>query len=95
MCGWVYSASADKDNFVQTNVVLDASMEGSTGYQERQQQQDLLPTELVIPHEELVNEFGAYKVSRRSGIREAYDRAFGSTSKEPQLQPNSSPFNFF
>ena len=95
LCGWVYSASADKDNFVQTNVILDASMEGSTGYQERQQQQDLLPTELVISHEELVNEFGAYKVSRRSNIREAYDRAFGTTSKEPQLQPNSSPFNFF
>lgn len=95
LCGWVYSASADKDNFVQTNVVLDASMEGSTGYQERQQQQDLLPTELILPHEELVNEFGAYKVSRRSNIREAYDRAFGSTSKEPQAEPNSSPFNFF
>ena len=95
LCGWVYSASADKDNFVQTNVVLDASMEGSTGYQERQQQQDLLPTELIVPHEELVNEFGAYKVSRRSNIREAYDRAFGSTPREPQLQPNSSPFNFF
>ncbi len=95
LCGWVYSASADKDNFVQTNVVLDASMEGSTGYQERQQQQDLLPTELIVPHEELVNEFGAYKVSRRSNIREAYDRAFGSTPREPQLEPNSSPFNFF
>lgn len=95
LCGWVYSASADRDNFVQTNVVLDASMEGSTGYQERQQQQDLLPTEIVLPHEELVNEFGAYKVSRRSDIREAYDKAFGTTSKKPQTEPNSSPFNFF
>lgn len=95
LCGWVYSASADKDNFVQTNVVLDASMEGSTGYQERQQQQDLLPTEIVLPHEELVNEFGAYKVSRRSDIREAYDKAFGTASKKPAPEPNSSPFNFF
>lgn len=95
LCGWVYSASADKDNFVQTNVVLDASMEGSTGYQERQQQQDLLPTELVLSHEELVNEFGAYKVSRSSDVREAYDRAFGTTRKKSDPEPNSSPFNFF
>lgn len=98
LCGWVYSASKDKEKFVLNNVVLEEVAIGTTGLESRLEDESLLPKELVIPESELINEFGAYKSGEFSGVRDQYDKAFGGASKSKKSEsavPQVSPFNFF
>ena len=96
LCGWVYLASKDKEKFVLNNVVIGETTIGTTGLDTKLEDESLLPKELVLTEAELLNEFGAFKTDEFSGLRNQYDRAFGSTRKrEEQVVPKSSPFNFF
>ena len=96
LCGWVYSASLDKEKFVLNNVVLGETVLGSTDYDRYSQEAALLPRELTMTHEDFMNEFGAYKVEGLTGLRKSYEDAFASASKKSNKDKEEvSPFNFF
>ena len=98
LCGWVYAASQDKERFIQNNVVLSEALLGTTEAEALLAEEAVLPKELVVSSEEFLNEFGAYKLEHKSGLRELYDettRKSKSKKDDDGGEPQVSPFNFF
>lgn len=95
LTGWVYAASLNKEYFIQTNAVLEQTMIGSTQREQMAEEQGVAP-DLFIDSATFLNEFGAYKVERGSGIRGEFDRVVGTKkNKGGGTSGTPSPFNFF
>lgn len=95
LCGWVYAASQDKEEFVQNNVVLEQVFLGTTDAEQRIAEEGLLPKELVVNSAEFINEFGAYRTETMSGLRALFDQTTKKKDKDDDSAQKVSPFNFF
>lgn len=94
LCGWVYSASLNKEQFVLSHTVLEATMLGSTGVENKQTLEEILPPEEIFA-DLFRTEIGAYKTQSVTGLRSAFDIASKNKQDDKEKNKGVSPFNFF
>ena len=95
LAGWVYAASLNKENYIRTNAVLAATFIGSTTAEKRAVEDQIVSPKLIS--ELIQNEFGAYKVTGYTGLRDAYEQAFSlnRNKKDKAVESERNPFYFF
>lgn len=93
LCGWVYAASLNKENYILTHSVLESTMIGSTAAEQYVVDGGLIP-QAEANRDLFLNEFGAYKTETMSGLRPAFDTLLPNKDKQKESK-SSNPFNFF
>ena len=93
LAGWVFAASLNKEKYIQSHAVLESTFIGSTTAEKRALEDQTISPKLVT--ELLQNEFGAPRVPGYTGLREAYEKAFGTGRAVEVIKEERNPFNFF
>lgn len=95
LCGWVYAASLNKEHFIHTHAVLEATMLGSSRAEQLFLETDIAPG-AAINGAAFLTEFGAYRTEAQSGLRDSFDKLFPKKKGASDSSGGTpSPFNFF